>query len=280
MKILFVGGGNMAQAILGGLFAKGQDARDVWVIEPHAATQQKLRASAVQVHPDINTDVCAVLTALDVIVLAVKPQMIVEALAPLMGKLDQQLVVSIAAGVRVGDVQRALGGHPYVVRTMPNTPALIRRGITGLFTGADVAPAMRARAQDLMAAVGKTVWFEDEAMLDTVTAVSGSGPAYVFYFIEALADAAEALGMSPDNARAFALETFVGSAALAASSAEAPQTLRANVTSKRGTTERAIASFDDDALKEKFIAGVKAAAARSRELGDELAAGLAEKGAR
>ena len=166
---------------------------------------------------------------------------------------------------------------PYdnVVRTMPNTPALIRAGISGLYATNQVSKEGRRIAETLLGAVGKTVWFNHEAMLDAVTAVSGSGPAYVFYFIEALEQAALELGFDPDDARLFASQTFLGGAQLAAAASDPPSVLRARVTSKRGTTECAIEAFDNCGLKQSFIDGVKAACIRSRELGRELGAATA-----
>ncbi len=273
VKVGFIGGGNMSQAILGGLLAKGHAASALYAIEPMESARSKLVSIGVA-----SASACdARLLACDLIVLAVKPQMMHEALAPLAGKLTTQLVISIAAGIRCQDLSRWLGGSvgdnaPYtrLVRTMPNTPALVRAGITGLYAMPGLSDAEKTSAEQLLAAVGKTVWFDEESMLDAVTAVSGSGPAYVFYFIEALEQAALELGFAPEAARMFALETFNGGALLAAGSLDSPATLRANVTSKRGTTERAIQSFDNDALKQKFVAGVKAAAMRSAELGAEL----------
>ena len=210
--------------------------------------------------------------------LAVKPQMMRVAIAPLAGALRKQLVISIAAGVRAADLSRWLGGagsehqpaYERVVRAMPNTPALVHAGITGLYAMPTVAAPEKVVAEKLLSSVGKTVWFDHETALDAVTAVSGSGPAYVFYFMEALEEAAIALGFEASAARLFALETFAGSVKLARESVASPARLRANVTSKRGTTERAIETFDRADLKGKFIEGVKAAAARSAELGQEL----------
>lgn len=268
-KAAFIGGGNMSQAIIGGLLAQGFAAGDLQVVEPNDAARAKLAALGVAARP-----VCdeGVLTA-GAIVLAVKPQVMREALAPLAGKLDTQLVISIAAGIRTADLSRWLGGaqaYTRIVRSMPNTPALIRAGITGLYAMPGLDATDKVRAEALMQAVGKTAWFEQESMLDAVTAVSGSGPAYIFYFIEALETAAREMGFSEEAARLFAIETFVGGARLAAESKDSPAVLRANVTSKRGTTERAIETFDAAALKQKFIDGVKAAAARSAELGAEI----------
>ena len=266
MKITFIGGGNMAQAILGGLVAKGQSARDCFVIEPYEAARAKLSAQGIE------SAVTWGARGLDanVIVLAVKPQMMKEAITPLNGVLHNQLVISIAAGIRTRDLSRWLGAYAHIVRAMPNTPALIHAGITGLYAMPGVAGAQRMAAEKLMAAVGKTLWFDDETMLDAVTAVSGSGPAYVFYMIEALENAALGLGLAAPVARALALETFLGGAKLAAQGRDSPAVLRANVTSKRGTTERAIEAFDAADLQSVFVAGVRAACARSVELGEEL----------
>lgn len=268
-KVAFIGGGNMSQAIIGGLLAQGYAAGDLLAVEPNDTARAKLAAAGVAARPVCDAD----LLAAGAIVLAVKPQVMREAIAPLAGKLGAQLVISIAAGIRTVDLSRWLGGshaYPRIVRAMPNTPALIRAGITGLYAMPGLDTNGKARAESLMQAVGKTAWFEREAMLDAVTAVSGSGPAYVFYFIEALEAAGREMGFGEDAARLFAIETFVGGARLAAESKDSPATLRANVTSKRGTTERAIETFDALALKQKFIEGVKAAAARSAELGAEF----------
>jgi pyrroline-5-carboxylate reductase len=272
MKILFVGGGNMAQAILGGLIAQDFRPENISVVEPVATTRQAIEALGITAHASIRNE----LINCDAIVLAVKPQMMSPAISPLAGKLRSQVVISIAAGIGTASLGRWLGTNtaPYanVIRTMPNTPALIRAGISGLYAASGVNEGGRQIAESLLGAVGKTVWFDTEAMLDAVTAVSGSGPAYVFYFIEALEEAALQLGFDPEAARMFAVETFVGSAALVASTNEAPGVLRARVTSRRGTTERAIETFDAHALRQGFIEGVNAAATRSRELGEELSA--------
>lgn len=270
MKVLFVGGGNMAQAIIGGLLAKGLTADDIQAIEPFAPTRASLDGLGVRNTVSLQPRQLDC----DAIVLAVKPQVMHEALVPFAGRLNGQLVISIAAGVRCGNIAGWLSAgnstYPNIVRAMPNTPALIHAGITGLFAHSGVQPGGRKAAESLMAAVGKTAWFADESMLDAITAVSGSGPAYVFYFIEALETAAIQIGFGPDDARLFAVETFLGGARLAAQSVEAPAELRRKVTSKRGTTERALDVFEQHQLADKFIEGVKAACLRSRELGDEL----------
>ncbi len=272
MKVLFVGGGNMAQAILGGLIAQKSTPESFCVVEPLTETRATITALGVKAVASLTP----ALTACDTIVLAVKPQMIREAISPLAGKLTNQVVISIAAGINTSSLALWLGDgtKPFnnIVRSMPNTPALIRAGITGLYAAAGVRAQGREIAEVMLGAVGKTVWFNEESMLDAVTAVSGSGPAYVFYFIEALEQAAQEMGFDPATAHLFATQTFLGGAQLAASAFESPAVLRARVTSKRGTTERAIEAFDKHQLKQFFIDGVKAACVRSRELGTELSA--------
>lgn len=269
MKVLFIGGGNMAQAIGHGLIARGTPASDIGVIEPVEALREDWRRRGARADAGFTPEQLAA----DTLVLAVKPQAMEAALAPFAGRLAGQLVLSIAAGIRAARIGRWLGGsgEPYahIVRCMPNTPAMIGAGITGVVACPGVSATQRQVAEDLLGTVGKVRWFDDEAMLDAVTAVSGSGPAYVFYFIEALEEAALALGFEPTAARQFAVETFAGSAQLAARSADSPSQLRAKVTSRRGTTERAIECFDAAGLKSAFIAGVVAARERARELGDE-----------
>lgn len=272
MKVLFIGGGNMAQAIMGGLIAQKSTPENFCVVEPLADTRATIAALGVNAVASLTPG----LINCDAIVLAVKPQMIKEAISPLASTLTTQVVISIAAGVNTGSLGGWLGNgtKPFdnIVRSMPNTPALIRAGITGLYAAAGVRAQGREIAEAMLGAVGKTVWFEDEAMLDAVTAVSGSGPAYVFYFIEALEQAAREMGFDQATAHLFATQTFLGGAQLAASASESPAVLRARVTSKRGTTERAIEAFDKHQLKQFFIDGVKAACVRSRELGMELSA--------
>ena len=204
------------------------------------------------------------------IVLAVKPQQAREVARSLGPLLRSQLVVTIAAGIRVKDLARWLGGYERIVRVMPNTPALALAGISGLYAHPAVGARDRAAAQKILGVVGATLWLEREEDLDAVTAVSGSGPAYVFYFIEALERAARELGLAADTARRLALETFAGAVKLAAQSGESPESLRGRVTSKGGTTERALLSLEADRVVETIARAVRAAAVRSRELGDEL----------
>jgi len=189
---------------------------------------------------------------------------------PLLPLAPSTLVVTIAAGIRIADLSRWLGGHAAIVRAMPNTPALVHAGVTGLFAAPAVGAAGRERAEALLGAVGETVWMPNEGDLDAVTAVSGSGPAYVFYFIEALEQAAREMGIAPEAARTLALGTFAGAAKLAQARGEDPALLRAQVTSKGGTTERALGEMEGAALKARFVDAVKAACARSRELGEQF----------
>ncbi len=269
LNILFIGGGKMTQALASGLIARGHPADTFFVFEPDVGTRDLLTKIGVNVFASA-TDMVAVLTNINVIILAVKPQIMHQALVPLANRLNNQLVISIAAGIRINELASWLG-YSQIVRAMPNTPALIQAGISGLYAAAAVDDRGRGTAQTLLGAIGKTAWFENEAMLDAVTAVSGSGPAYVFYAIEALEQAAVQLGFNAGDARLFAVETFRGAALLAAQSIDSPTQLRLNVTSKNGTTEAAIAAFDQAGILPKFIAGVEAAAKRATELGDEFA---------
>jgi len=267
MSIGFLGGGNMATALIGGLIAQGFDSASIHVIEVNVdarkrlGTQYSVRISA---RPD------AALRACDTLVLAVKPQDMRAALASLERDIGDVLVISIAAGLRLEDLSRWMGGHRRIVRCMPNTPALIGRGIAGLYALPDVRPDERARAEQVLGAVGEVVWVDAETLLDPVTALSGSGPAYVFWFIEQLAGAGEQLGLEPQTARRLALATVRGAAELAAGASESPAALRERVTSKGGTTEAALKVFAQERIAERLARAVEAASRRSAELGDML----------
>jgi pyrroline-5-carboxylate reductase len=267
VKVTFIGGGNMGAAIIGGLVARGFPAADITVIEPGATARESLASRfGVGVREAAGPD----MTAADALVLAVKPQQMREAVKPLLPLAPSTVVVTIAAGIRIADLARWLGGHAAIVRAMPNTPALVHAGVTGLFAAGAVGAEGRARAEELLGAVGETVWLPREEDLDAVTAVSGSGPAYVFYFIEALEQAGVELGLAPEAARTLALGTFLGAAKLAKARGENPAVLRAQVTSKGGTTERALGEMEKAAVKARFVEAVKAACARSRELGEQF----------
>jgi pyrroline-5-carboxylate reductase len=267
MKIAFLGGGNMANALIGGLLAKGFEPRSISVVEVSASARERLAAQhgvRASTAPDAATG------GADTLVLAVKPQDMRAALSGFRGKLNEKLVISIAAGLRLDAVSRWLGGHRKLVRCMPNTPALIGAGITGLYALAEVSSEERKKAETVLGAVGEVVWVGEERLLDPVTAVSGSGPAYVFWFIEQLARAAEKLGIARDVSIKLALHTVLGSAKLAAASSESPRELREKVTSKGGTTEAALRVFDEEKLAERFARALEAASRRSAELGEEL----------
>ena len=267
MNITFLGGGNMASALIGGLLNQGFPAGQLTVIEISAEGRARLEEKfAVRCYDAAQADALAC----DVLLLAVKPQQMRAACAPLMGHLDQQLLISIAAGLRLADLSRWLGGYGKLIRVMPNTPALIGAGVTGLFAMPGVSEDEKRQAEQVMQAVGSTVWVDDESRMDAVTAISGSGPAYVFLFIEALQQAAGELGFTPQAARQLALDTVLGSARLAAQSADPASVLRERVTSKGGTTEAALRVMDERALKDIVTAAAAAACARSTELGDLL----------
>ena len=267
MKITFIGGGNMAVALIGGLRKQGFSAAGMQVVEPFAQARERLTES-FGVRCTAAVDAAAL--NCEVLVLAVKPQQLREAVAPFSGKLDNQLVVSIAAGLRMTDISRWLGNYHKLVRTMPNTPALIGAGVSGLCADPSVDLEGRTNAEKILKAVGSTVWIDNEEQMDAVTAVSGSGPAYVFYFLEAMEVAALNLGFDARSARRLTVETFLGAARLAEQSSESISTLRERVTSKGGTTEAGLSSFGASRIAAAIEHGIIAAEARGRELGNML----------
>ena len=262
----FVGGGNMAVAILGGLRRSGAPAEAFVVVEPNAAQRDKLRAE-LGIEAQAQAD--ARLAGAALVVWAVKPQVFAEAAAPCAPHVGHALQLSIMAGIRSEAVVAATGSAR-VVRAMPNTPALVGRGIAGLYARPAATAQDRAAVEAVLEPTGSTLWVEREADLDVVTALSGSGPAYVFYFIEALEAAGLELGLAPETARALALQTFAGAAQLAVGSTEPPSVLRERVTSKGGTTERALASMQSDKVGELIRRAVRAANDRAREMGEQL----------
>ena len=275
MTTLFIGGGNMASALIGGLLARGRTAGSLAVVEPVEAQRDRLAARfpGVALHAAVGADAVRGAT---LVVLAVKPQQMRDACAALAPYVHAATagapaavgcVLSIAAGTRSADIAQWLGGFDRVVRAMPNTPAMVGKGIAGLHAQPAVDPAQRDAAAAVLEAGGEVVWVDREAMLDAVTGVSGSGPAYVFYFLEALENAARAQGFAPADARRLAYATFDGAVALVKASAEEPATLRAQVTSKGGTTERGIAALDAAGVRAAVVAAVAAATARAAELG-------------
>ena len=267
-RIVFIGGGNMGRALIGGLIAQGRDPSTIDVVEIDAGARQRLvRESSVRA---VASPADADIRGAEAIVIAVKPQGMRDTAKSIAPHLTTALVISIAAGIRLRDLSRWLGDYPQLVRAMPNTPALIRRGITGLFAEDDVSADHRTLAGSMLGAVGETIWCDRETQIDAITAVSGSGPAYLFYFLESMIASAEALGFTAGEARRLAYATASGAMALAESSSEPPSTLRAQVTSKKGTTQAALESLEASGVKAAFVEAVKSADARARELGDEL----------
>ncbi|HYA19487.1 MAG TPA: pyrroline-5-carboxylate reductase [Burkholderiales bacterium] len=267
MNVSFVGGGNMANALIGGLLQQGAAASSLRVIDVSSDARNAVqRRFGVAVFADLRQG-CA---GSDIIILAVKPQQLRDVALELKALLQSQIVISIAAGIRTRDLSRWLGGYSRIVRVMPNTPALVGAGISGLYAMPKVALAERQQAEAILSAVGSTLWLEHEDQLDAITAVSGSGPAYVFYFIEALQRAAQELGLDAQRAKQLSLDTFAGAVKLAKQGTEDAQILRQRVTSKGGTTERAISAMEQAQLQRHIINAVRAAQERSRELGDEF----------
>jgi len=265
-RIAFIGGGNMAGALIGGLLKAGAAPADLLALEIDAARRALLEKQ-------FGIATCAApgapLRAQDALVLAVKPQQMKEVCAGLRTVIDRQVVVSVAAGIRARDLALWLGTQA-IVRAMPNTPALIAQGVTGLAALPAVSTEQRSVAERILAAVGSVVWFDDEGALDTVTAISASGPAYVFYFIEALIAAGRAEGLTEVQAHELATGLFVGAAHLAAQSPEPIAVLRERVTSKGGTTAAGLASLAADRVDAAIARAVHAAKVRAQELGDEF----------
>lgn len=268
-QIAFIGGGNMARSLIAGLISDGCEPANIHVSDPDSEQQQSLRKIFAVNTTGSNVEV---LQGAEVVVLAVKPQVLREVIEEIAGSINQQplLMVSIVAGIRINTIQNWLGGPAPLVRAMPNTPAIVQTGATGLFASREVSEEQHALAESIMRAVGVTLWLDDEELMDAVTALSGSGPAYFFLVMEAMIDAGQALGLSPEYARLLTLQTALGAARLAIESDADPATLRQRVTSPGGTTERAIASLRDGQLEQLFRDALTAARDRARELSDQL----------
>ena len=264
--IAFIGGGNMASAIIGGLIRQGLPAAQITVIEPFADTAARLQQDlGVTVLPQAS----AALAAAQLVVWAVKPQVFKEAAMPVAGHTRQALHLSVAAGIRSSSICSWLGTDR-VVRSMPNTPALVGQGMTALFACPGVSAAEKTGVEQVVATTGQFLWVEQESQLDAVTALSGSGPAYVFFFLEAMTEAGMGMGLSQEQAYRLAVATFSGASSLAAASSEAPEVLRQRVTSKGGTTYAAITAMENAGIKPAFVRAMQAAEQRARELGDEF----------
>lgn len=264
--IAFIGGGNMASAILGGLCRGGAAADALIVVEPQASQRERLQSElGIRAHATAQEAGLALARA-EVVVWAVKPQIFAEAAPPCAPHIGGALQLSIMAGTRT-DALVAATGTERVVRSMPNTPALIGQGIAGLYARPAVDAAGRALVEQVLAPTGRLLWLPREADLDAVTALSGSGPAYVFYFIEAMMQAGLEMGLTAAQARELAQATFAGAAALAAQSPESPEVLRERVTSKGGTTYAALTSLQADDVQAAFVRALHAACRRAEELG-------------
>ncbi len=265
MKITFIGGGNMARALIGGLTSTGVSAENITVSDPTAAQRNAARSDfGVQV----SADNAVAVAASRVVVLAVKPQIMSEALASIRTATPSDcLIISVAAGVTLETLTRGLGEGRPLIRTMPNTPALYGAGISALVAGPSTSEADRALAESVMSAAGETVWVDDEALMDAVTAVSGSGPAYFFALTEHLAAAGEKAGLPASIAARLARQTAVGAGVMLAKSELEAGELRARVTSPGGTTEAALQSFSADHFDRVVERAVDAAGRRGRKLG-------------
>ena len=266
--IAFIGGGNMASAIVGGLVEAGRAAASIVVVEP-AEAQRRVLVERFAVRTLAAAD--RSLAGAEAIVWAVKPQMFRAAAAPCRAYAAGALQLSVMAGIR-SDAIAAATGSERVVRAMPNTPALIGRGIAGVFARAAATEADRAQVESLLAPTGSLVWVDREEALDAVTALSGSGPAYVFLLAEAMLAAAREMGLPDAAAKALALQTIAGAAALAERSGDSPETLRRNVTSPAGTTQAALLVLERHGMKAALVEAILAARDRARELGDEFGA--------
>ena len=267
--LAFIGGGSMARSLIGGLIADGWAPGRIQVADPDAARTTQL----AERFPVITTrDNSEAIAGADAVILAVKPQILHEVATQIAPAIREQqpVVISVAAGIRETSLRDWLGDQTAIVRCMPNTPALVQSGATALYANAWVSEDQRSLAETVMRAVGLALWVEDESQMDAVTALSGSGPAYFFLFMEALQAAATELGLAADTARLLTLQTAFGAAKMALESREDAATLRQRVTSPGGTTERAIEVFRQEGLETVALRALQAAAERSRELADEL----------
>jgi len=268
-QICFIGAGNMAQSLIGGLIASGYAKENLFAADPTLEQRNMITERfGIQCFEDNNEAV----SNSDIVVLAVKPQVLEQVCVSLTNAVTSKkpLYISVAAGVRSQAIDTWLGGQNAIVRTMPNTPALIQTGATGLFANHAVSENQRSQAEHIMRAAGLTVWVKEESQLNAVTALSGSGPAYYFLFMEAMEQAGQTLGLDKKTAHLLTLQTALGAAKMVLESHQDCQTLRQNVTSPNGTTEKAIHSFENNHLKDIVSQAMQAANNRAIELADEL----------
>ncbi|UTO18948.1 pyrroline-5-carboxylate reductase [Acinetobacter sp. Z1] len=265
-NICFIGGGNMAQALIGGLLSRGLPTTRITVSDPVEQIRHILEEKGIETTTD-NVD--AIKNA-DVVVLAVKPQVLATVLQPLNGLLSDKLVISIIAGAEIQTISDLIGGSQRIVRVMPNTPALVQTGAHGIYASEAVDAKDRELTSQILAATGLTIWVDNEAQIDAVTAVSGSGPAYFFYLMESMIRAGKNLGLDEKVATALTLQTALGAAQMAITSSNSPSELRKNVTSPNGTTQAALEVFDRAQVSQNIQAALAAAQKRSQELAQEL----------
>ena len=268
-KISFIGGGNMAQALISGLVSCGVKPSLITVADPSSDAREQLAAKGLNT-VDPTADAKAAVIGADIVVLAVKPQVMKAVVSGFADVLDKQLVISVAAGLSTALLSNMLGGYSNIVRAMPNTPAMIQMGATGLYGTDDISAEQKQLATAVMEASGLVMWVDNEEHMHAVTAVSGSAPAYMFYFIEAMVDGAVALGLDKEQASALAMQTMLGAAKMALGSEDAPSELRRKVTSPNGTTQAAIESMQANDISRQIVEAMQACYDRSQALSEEM----------
>ena len=268
-KISFIGGGNMAQALISGLVGCGIKPNLITVADPSSDAREQLSAKGLNTVDPMADPKSAVIDA-DIVVLAVKPQMMKVVVSAFADVLDTQLVISVAAGLSTDLLSNMLGGYSNIVRAMPNTPSMIQMGATGLYGTANISAEQKELATAVMEASGLVMWVENEEQMHAVTAVSGSAPAYMFYFLESMIDGAVALGLDKEQASALAMQTMIGAAKMAMESDDAPAELRRKVTSPNGTTQAAVESMQANEIGRQISEAMKACSDRSQALSEEM----------
>ena len=268
-KISFIGGGNMAQALISGLVSCGVKPSLITVADPSSEAREQLAAKGLNT-VDPTADAKAAVIGADIVVLAVKPQVMKAVVSGFADVLDKQLVISVAAGLSTALLSNMLGGYSNIVRAMPNTPAMIQMGATGLYGTDDISAEQKQLATAVMQASGLVMWVDKEEHMHAVTAVSGSAPAYMFYFIESMVDGAVALGLDKEQASALAMQTMLGAAKMAMNSEDAPAELRRKVTSPNGTTQAAVESMQANDIGGQIVEAMQACYDRSQALSEEM----------
>ncbi len=268
-KISFIGGGNMAQALISGLVSCGVKPSLITVADPSSEAREQLAAKGLNT-VDPTADAKAAVIDADIVVLAVKPQVMKAVVSSFADALDKQLVISVAAGLSTELLSDMLGGYDNIVRAMPNTPAMIQMGATGLYGTDNISAEQKQLATAVMEASGLVMWVDNEEHMHAVTAVSGSAPAYMFYFIESMVDGAVALGLDKEQASALAMQTMLGAAKMAMNSEDAPAELRRKVTSPNGTTQAAVESMQANDIGGQIVEAMQACYDRSQALSEEM----------